>query len=721
MGAPRWGLALAVLAAAGMAAGCSKGGTTGTGNNYTISLALGSSSGSIAPGSSSQFSVTISRGGGYSADVAVAVTGAPTGVTTSVSSLQTNGTTTTGTVTLTVGASVAAGSYPLTVQATGSGVSDATQTFTLTVTAAGAASINVSAEAVTVTQGTSGASTITVSRSNFTGTVTLAAENVPSGVTVTFNPVTLTGTTSTATVVVPSALAVGNYSITVRATGTGVSDATATIALTVSAAAGFTLSPSAATLSVAQGANGTSTINITRVGGFSSAVAFSASGLPSGVTASFNPTSASGNSTVLTLTAASNAAAGTYTVTVSGTYSALSAQTTIALTVTSSGGGGNTLTLDYSLCDASQQPIWVAYKDGTGPWTVATGTNHVYHITVASNIGGYAAVTTDGTTYSTDVAFGTNSDLTLVPRTFCTTVTGGHTVNFTVTGLTPQTGIANLGLGGSSTSALALQPNGAFTNVPSGTFDLIGYAQSAALAISSNDRGYVQRGITVSGDMNLGSIVFGGSHSFAPMAATISITNKSGTENATAYLGYLTGAACHESIMWSYVNAPASFTGYGFPSAQQIAGEYHTLGVVATSPTSSRTDVESFHAFGNRNVTLPALLAGVNVVRSGSAYAAESATFTTPADITNPFVSLSYDDATTFNQVSVSATASYLATAGNSVAMPDLSAVSGFTASWEPMVGNGINWDLSASSLSNALGECAEGATYRSTSSSGSN
>ncbi len=722
MSARRWSLVVAGLAALGMAAGCSSSPPTG-GNNYTIALALGSSSGSIAQGSSSQFSATVTRGGGYSGTVSLAVAGAPTGVTTAVSALQTNGSLTTGTVTVTVGASAATGSYPLTVQATGSGVSDASQTFTLTVTPAGTASINVSAAAVSAVQGASGSSAITVSRSNFTGTVALAAANLPSGVTVTFNPASLTGTTSTATVVVPGALAVGNYNLTVRATGTGVPDATTTLALTVTAASGFTVAPSPASVSVAQGANETSTINITRTGGFSSTVTFSASGLPSGVTASFNPTGTSGNSTVLTLAAASNAAPGTYTVTVTGTYLALSAQTTIALTVTSGGGGGNVLTLDYSVCDPARQPIWVAYKDGSGSWTVATGTNHVYQVTIASNTGGFATVTASTGIHQTNVYFGTRADLSLIPAAFCatTTVTGGSTVSFTVAGLASSTSLANLGLGGSAASVLGLQPSGAFSNVPNGTFDLIGYAQATADALSSADRGFVQRGVAVAGAANLGTIDFAGSHSLAPMPATITITNPVGGESYDADLAYYTGAACYRTNLWADAGVATSFTGYGIPAAQQIAGEYHSLVISAESPTSSRFDFEDFHAFGNRNVTLPALLAGVNVVRSGTAYTMESVTFNAPTDMASPYVSFDYEDGTNFNSAQVSATPTYLASAGYALVMPDFSALSGFSNSWEPMPGNPESWTLTATSALRIQSPCTEGYAFKSTESSGTN
>src|SRR5207344_2074605 len=83
---------------------------------------------------------------------------------------------------------------------------------------------------------------------------------------------------------------------------------------------------------IAQGASGTSSINITPQNGFNGNVSLSATGLPSGVTASFNPDSTAAAST-LTLTASSAAATGTVTVTITGTSGSLSNAITISLTV----------------------------------------------------------------------------------------------------------------------------------------------------------------------------------------------------------------------------------------------------------------------------------------------------------------------------------------------------------------------------------------------------
>ncbi|HXF10828.1 MAG TPA: RICIN domain-containing protein [Desulfuromonadaceae bacterium] len=101
----------------------------------------------------------------------------------------------------------------------------------------------------------------------------------------------------------------------------------------------FSLSASPASVTMTQGSSGTSTITENDLNGYTGTVTLSASGLPSGVTASFNPTSTTGSST-LTLTASSTAATGTATITITGTDGTLTHTTSITLTVNSSGGGG---------------------------------------------------------------------------------------------------------------------------------------------------------------------------------------------------------------------------------------------------------------------------------------------------------------------------------------------------------------------------------------------
>ncbi len=101
----------------------------------------------------------------------------------------------------------------------------------------------------------------------------------------------------------------------------------------VSGGAGsYTLTANPATLTLAQSTSGASTLTVIPAGGFSGSVSFSVSGLPTGVTAIFNPTATAGT-TSLTLTASSTASVGTTSLTIKGTSGSLSATTSVALTV----------------------------------------------------------------------------------------------------------------------------------------------------------------------------------------------------------------------------------------------------------------------------------------------------------------------------------------------------------------------------------------------------
>jgi hypothetical protein len=91
---------------------------------------------------------------------------------------------------------------------------------------------------------------------------------------------------------------------------------------------------------VNQGGSATSTISINETG-TAQTVNLSASGLPSGASATFNPASLSATGTsTMTISTASTTPPGTYSITVTGTGTSATHSTTFALTVNSPGGGG---------------------------------------------------------------------------------------------------------------------------------------------------------------------------------------------------------------------------------------------------------------------------------------------------------------------------------------------------------------------------------------------
>ena len=75
-------------------------------------------------------------------------------------------------------------------------------------------------EALRMIEGGTGFETVTITRTNFTGAVTLSLGNAPAGVTGSFEPAGPTGTSSTLTVSVAAAVAPGVYNLTVDGTAT---------------------------------------------------------------------------------------------------------------------------------------------------------------------------------------------------------------------------------------------------------------------------------------------------------------------------------------------------------------------------------------------------------------------------------------------------------------------------------------------------------------------
>src|SRR5262249_58899456 len=103
------------------------------------------------------------------------------------------------------------------------------------------------------------------------------------------NPIAAPGSgSSTMTIAVGSSTAVGTYSITVTGSGGGTQHTTS-VTLTVTAPPNFTMSAAPTSVSVAQGAQGTSIITTTAHGCFTNAVSPPTSASPSGTTVSFSP------------------------------------------------------------------------------------------------------------------------------------------------------------------------------------------------------------------------------------------------------------------------------------------------------------------------------------------------------------------------------------------------------------------------------------------------
>jgi len=302
--------------------------TVTAGPNFTLSA--NPTSLSVAQGSKGTSTITVNPTGGFTGSVMLAASGLPNGVT---AGFGTNPTTGTSVLTLTASGSATLGTATVTITGTSGALAPETTTVSLTVTAPPNFTLSANPTSLSIGQGSNGTSTITVNPTNgFTGSVMLAASGLPNGVTAGFGTNPTTGT-SVLTLTASGSATLGTATVTITGTSAGLTPETTTISLTVTPPANFTLSASPTSLSVAQGSMGTSTVTVTPMNGFAGSVSLAASGLPNGVTALFNPASATTTST-LTLTASETATAGgPVTVTITGTSGGLMATTTVALTV----------------------------------------------------------------------------------------------------------------------------------------------------------------------------------------------------------------------------------------------------------------------------------------------------------------------------------------------------------------------------------------------------
>ncbi len=292
-----------------------------------FSLSASPTSVSVVQGSSGSSTISSTVSGGFNSAIALSATGQPSGVTVGFSPTSITGAGSS-TMSLTVASGTATGTYTIKVTGTSGSITESTSV-SLTVTAVASPSFTISASptSVSVVQGNSGTSTITTAVSGgFNSAIALSATGQPSGVTVSFNPTSIAAPgsgTSTMTMTVASTTATGTYTITATGTGGGITH-TATVSLTVTApvSGSFTISVSPTSGYLYQGQSGYAVVTTKVSGGFNSAIALSATGVPSGVTYNFTPSSiaAPGSGTSdFNLTVSRTAPVGTYPITITGT------------------------------------------------------------------------------------------------------------------------------------------------------------------------------------------------------------------------------------------------------------------------------------------------------------------------------------------------------------------------------------------------------------------
>lgn len=317
---------------------------------------------------------------------------------------------------------------------------------------------------------------------------------------------------------VPSGLPAGSYNLSLVANGIE-SNA---LSVTVQATADFSLTANPSSLTIAEGAAGTSVITVVPVNGFSNTVSLAASGLPNGVSAQFstNPTS---TTSTLTLTASATATQGTSTVTITGTSGSLTNTTSIQLTVTA----GSSPAVTLSPTSLAFGEVVVGATSGKRTVTVTNSGTATLNISGIAITGDFS-LTTSSKPCGATLAPGKNCRIAV---TFTPSQLGSRTGTLTITDNAPNSP-QTVALSGTGTIQVTLTP--ATETFPATT---VGTSSVARVFKLTNKQSVALTGIsaTTTGDFSVSSTTC--SSSLAAKAnCTISVVftpTKTGTRTGT--------------------------------------------------------------------------------------------------------------------------------------------------------------------------------------------
>jgi hypothetical protein len=296
------------------------------GSQTGFSLAATPGSQSVISGASASYTIGITPLAGFTGDITFSVTGLPAGAT---AQFTPNPATSSTTLQVNTSAATPGGTSTLTITGVSGSISR-TATASLVVTAPDF-SLGVTPGSRSIGPGQAASYAIAINPTGgFSSNVALSVAGLPAGATAEFTP-NPAGSSSTLTVTTDGSTPGGTSTLTI----TGIAGAltrTAAASLEITAP-NFALAATPGSQSVAQGASASYAIAITPSGGFSSSVALSVSGLPSGASAEFTPNPATGSSS-LVVTAGASTPPGTSTLTITGVSGAMTRTTTANVTVT---------------------------------------------------------------------------------------------------------------------------------------------------------------------------------------------------------------------------------------------------------------------------------------------------------------------------------------------------------------------------------------------------
>jgi uncharacterized membrane protein len=409
-----------------------------------FSLSATPSSQTINANGGTSYTATIAGANGFNGSVALSLGGLPAGATSSFSPASISGGSGSSSLAISTDCSIAPGTYPLTITGTSGSLSHSTGISLVVNAAASDFALAVSPSSQTVTVSGGATYTASVSAQNcFTGNVSFTVSGLPTGASASFTPSAVAGSgSSTLGVNTDGTTPAGNYTLTITASGGGASHNSAvTLAVT-----DFALSQSSSSVTVVAGSCVGETVTVSSMNGFSGGVSFGLSGLPTGASATFSPSTITGSgSSTSSICATASTVAGTYPLTLAASSGSLSHSLPLSLVVNAAPPP------DFSLSASA-----VTVNAGSsGNSTITVSAINGFGGIVSLSVSGFPTGVSDSLSSTSVTGSGTS---TLSISTLNTTPPGSYTL--TVTG-TSDGGVTH-------TASVALTVNGTCTTATSG-------------------------------------------------------------------------------------------------------------------------------------------------------------------------------------------------------------------------------------------------------------
>ena len=555
-------------------------------------------------------------------------------------------------------------------------------------------SISVSAGAISLPQGGTATRNVALGRVRFSGTAALTAEGLPAGVTASFTPPSLTGAEDSsslqlsATGVVP----VGTSNITIRAAGSGVTDATTTVALTVTAGTStpsVTLAATPTSATIVAGTSTTSAVAITRDGG-AGALTMSVTGAPTGMTTSLssaNPVTAA--SVTLSVATIASLTPGTYTLTVRANAAGLTEATT-SVAVTVNAPPANNVSWNY--CDPARYPLWFAVQDGAGgPWTpVTSSTPGSFAVAYGQPQVGIAAVYSERGIVMTEIRYFALAEVAGASTQECSEhpAPGTKSITGSIAGFASSTESANIAIGNKRSSLATLaDPTFALAAVQDGARDLIAVRNDAS---GNALRVLLLRSQNISNGGSTGVLNLASLPSFAPLRANLTVT----APNDGALLGrtfFSTATNSGATFVVGALSSGVAASYEGIPESEMLSSDLQRIEVEQTvGSTLTRSVTRYIRSPLNVSLTMPVDAASPTVTSlTGGGYPRASASGTSPAAF-NAEMSLQWSQLNANKSWMIFASGGFRnGSTTYSLSMPDFSALPGWNNAWA--MGNGTS------------------------------